>query len=132
MNTKTIAPPEEYDGSIINDFTRYQIGYTTLAHKPNQERFRNMLHLVAYDITSPKRLRQIANICKDFGIRVEYSVFECDIDPDTFDRFWQLLANTIDEEADCILAYRICGTCVQKIESMGTVIRPGKILLYMP
>lgn len=131
-SAEPIAPISDYDGSVINEFTRYHIGYTALIHKPSQERFRNMLHLVAYDITSPKRLRRVAKICEDFGIRVEYSVFECDIAPATFDQFWQKLAATIDEESDCILAYRICGSCVQKIESMGTVVRPGKVLLYMP
>jgi hypothetical protein len=39
----------------------------------------HMLHLVAYDISDPKRLSRVARVCKDYGIRVEYSVFECDL-----------------------------------------------------
>ncbi len=36
-----------------------------------------MLTVIAYDITDQRRLRQIAKICEDYGVRVEYSVFEC-------------------------------------------------------
>lgn len=123
---------DEYNGTIINDFTRYKIGFTELLFDPSEERYRNMLHLVAYDICKPSRLRRVAKTCEDFGIRVEYSVFECDLSDEDFDTLWKLLIDIINEDEDCILAYRICGSCVKQIESMGTVVRPGKILFYMP
>ncbi len=124
--------PELYDGSIINEFTRYRIGYTHLYTAPHERKYREMLHLVAYDITSPKRLRRVARICEDFGIRVEYSVFECDLSEETFQELWTRLAATIDAAEDCLLAYKICNSCTRKVESMGTVVRPGKVLLYIP
>ncbi len=45
-----------------------------------------MLVLVTYDVSTKseggaKRLRHVARACKDYGQRVQYSVFECDIDP---------------------------------------------------
>jgi CRISPR-associated protein Cas2 len=36
--------------------------------------------LIAYDVnteTKEGRLRRVATVCKDFGQRVQYSVFEC-------------------------------------------------------
>ena len=36
-------------------------------------------YLVCYDICDAKRLRQVAEICSDFGVRLQYSVFECDL-----------------------------------------------------
>ena len=40
-----------------------------------------MLIVVCYDVAvdqgGPKRLRRIAEACKDYGVRVQYSVFEC-------------------------------------------------------
>lgn len=122
----------EYDGTTINDFTRYQIGITSVTVEPSEEKYQNMLYLVAYDISSPKRLRRVAKTCENFGLRVEYSVFECDLSADNFDKLWKQLGAVIDEDEDCILAYRICGSCVKSIESMGAVVRPGKVLLYMP
>lgn len=124
--------PELYDGSIINEFTRYRIGFTQLYTPPHERIYREMLHLIAYDITSPKRLRRVAKICENFGIRVEYSVFECDLKDETFEELWRQLSQTIDPDEDCLLAYRICNSCTRKIASMGTVVRPGKILLYIP
>ena len=38
-----------------------------------------MQYLVAYDICSPRRLRQIHRHLKSFGIPIEKSVFLCDI-----------------------------------------------------
>ena len=45
-----------------------------------------MYILVTYDVatTTPsgaKRLRQVARICKNYGQRVQASVFECLVDP---------------------------------------------------
>ena len=91
-----------------------------------------MIFLVAYDISNPKRLRKIAKICEDFGIRVEYSVFECDLKEEDFQRLMSDLRLWIEPEEDCILAYRICKSCVTQIESYGRVERPQKTLLYMP
>jgi CRISPR-associated protein Cas2 len=124
--------PNDYNGTIINDFTRYRIGFTELTSNPREEEYHNMLYLVAYDISNPTRLRHVAKTCEDFGIRVEYSVFECDLSQEDFAELWDSLEALIDEDEDCILAYRICGSCVKNIESMGSIVRPGKILLYMP
>jgi CRISPR/Cas system-associated endoribonuclease Cas2 len=46
-------------------------------------------------------------------------------------RFWRELLKIIDTEEDALLAYRVCKSCVSKIESAGSVVRPTKALLYM-
>lgn len=38
-------------------------------------------YLVAYDIADPKRLRQICGIMEQYGQRIQYSVFLCDLSP---------------------------------------------------
>jgi CRISPR-associated protein Cas2 len=40
-----------------------------------------MPHLILYDIADAKRLRRVARVCEDFGVRLQDSVFECDISP---------------------------------------------------
>ena len=45
-----------------------------------------MLMLVTYDVSTEtpagrRRLRRVARACKDFGQRVQLSVFECEVDP---------------------------------------------------
>lgn len=44
-----------------------------------------MLMLVSYDVNTEnaagrRRLRRIAKVCEDWGIRVQNSVFECNVD----------------------------------------------------
>lgn len=115
----------------IDEFTRYRVGITADSYDPSQKEFNHMLYIVAYDICDPKRLRYVAKTCEDYGIRVEYSVFECDLSEELFSSLWKRLTELIDEEEDSILSYRICGSCVREIESMGAVSRPGKVFLYM-
>jgi CRISPR-associated protein Cas2 len=109
----------------------YDVGVTVRDHDPAKERYRNMLHLVAYDIRNPRRLRRVAKVCADYGVRVEYSVFECDLTEEQFGSMWIDLVTEIDRSEDCILAYRICGSCVDRIKSLGQVTRPGKTLVYI-
>lgn len=36
-------------------------------------------YIVTYDIRCDKRLRRVFRICKDFGLHLQFSVFECDL-----------------------------------------------------
>ena len=90
-----------------------------------------MLRLVVYDIADSRRLAKVARICGDYGVRVERSVFECDLDDEAFDRFWGKLAKTVDAEKDRLIVYGICVSCVKRIQFLGSVARPEKPLLYV-
>lgn len=78
-----------------------------------------MLMVVAYDITDARRLRQVAKHCEDYGIRVQYSVFECRLEAGHFEEFWCGMMDLIDPEEDRIVAYRICAACAAEIRSGG-------------
>ena len=36
-------------------------------------------YLVAYDISDPRRLRQVCKVMEEYGMRLQYSVFLCDL-----------------------------------------------------
>jgi CRISPR-associated protein Cas2 len=36
-------------------------------------------YIVTYDICDPKRLRKVFKACKDYGMHIQLSVFECDL-----------------------------------------------------
>ncbi len=36
-------------------------------------------YIVTYDIRNPKRLRRVFKTCKDYGLHLQLSVFECDL-----------------------------------------------------
>jgi len=90
-----------------------------------------MLHIVAYDICSPRRLRHVAKACKDYGFRVEKSVFECDLEQKHFDALWKRLQAVIDPDEDALIAYRICSSCESSIQSAGILKRPEKPIAYI-
>ncbi|MCF7853643.1 MAG: CRISPR-associated endonuclease Cas2 [Candidatus Pacebacteria bacterium] len=89
-----------------------------------------MLYLIAYDISSPARLRRVAKTCEQYGARIEKSVFECDLAPERFDKLWARLQKLVAEDEDALVAYRICKSCAAKIESAGALRRPDQRLMY--
>jgi CRISPR-associated protein Cas2 len=90
-----------------------------------------MLTIVAYDITDQRRLQQIAKICEDYGVRVQYSVFECRLEADKFDRFWNDLLATIDCSTDRLVAYKVCVACARDIRSAGTQTHLENVVAYV-
>lgn len=60
-------------------------------------------YLVCYDICDEKRLRRVADICSDFGVRLQYSVFECDLNPSEKVTMEGKLEEVIDASKDQVL-----------------------------
>ena len=80
-----------------------------------------MLVLVTYDVSfesegGKRRLRRIAKVCQDYGIRVQYSVFECDVVPAQWVQFKQQLFDIFDAEVDSLRFYKLGKNGQQKIE----------------
>ena len=77
-----------------------------------------MLMLITYDISfddpnGQARLRRIAKHCLDYGVRAQYSVFECDVTPDQ----WVILKNKLLETYDPCSRSRILGNVTAKSEN---------------
>ncbi len=92
---------------------------------------KEMLSLVAYDITDEKRLRGVARICEDYGVRVQYSVFECRLDEGEFDDFWLKLLDVIKPDEDRLVAYKIDARCARETLTAGTMVCSEKALCYL-
>ncbi|MHB1309730.1 MAG: CRISPR-associated endonuclease Cas2 [Limisphaerales bacterium] len=90
-----------------------------------------MLTLVAYDITDDKRLRRVAQTCEDYGVRVQYSVFECRLDEDQFNDFWLKLLEIIDEAQDRLVAYKIDARSAKETLTAGTMVCSEKVVCYL-
>ena len=90
-----------------------------------------MLTLVAYDITDDKRLRRVAQTCEDYGVRVQYSVFECHLDEDEFTDFWLKLLEVIDEREDRLVAYKIDARSARETLTAGTMVCAEKVVCYL-
>jgi CRISPR-associated protein Cas2 len=73
-----------------------------------------MLRLVAYDIADPKRLHRVAMICENFGVRVQYSLFECWLEDDDFERLWAKLQTAFKPDEDRLVAYVLDAAAVRR------------------
>ena len=78
-----------------------------------------MHYTVAYDITDDKRRNKVAKILKDFGTRVQYSVFECNVDRRAFLRLQNRLEQAMNLNEDTITFYCLCAACEKQIERIG-------------
>lgn len=79
--------------------------------------------VVSYDVaTTPEgraRWRKVAKACKNYGVRVQFSVFECSLG----DREWLKLKTRLLEvmkpDEDSLRFYMICEADAAKIEHHG-------------
>lgn len=81
---------------------------------------RLMFYVVAYDITNNKRRNQLFKLMKQFGANAQRSVFECDVNTDTFSELMPRIRDIIDIKEDDIKIYYLCNTCLEKIRCLGT------------
>ena len=85
-----------------------------------------MMVLVTYDVdyndvSSAKRLRKIAKICENFGVRVQKSVFEMLVEPEQFITLRNRLLKEMDSKKDSIRFYMLGKNWERKVEHYGVV-----------
>ena len=83
-----------------------------------------MMVLITYDVgmTTPdgaRRLRHISKTCLDYGMRVQYSVFECEITPDNWVDLKERLLQIYDESEDSLRFYKLGSNWNRKVEHYG-------------
>ncbi|WP_347989240.1 CRISPR-associated endonuclease Cas2 [Methylomonas sp. AM2-LC] len=95
-----------------------------------------MMVLVTYDVSfksenGPKRLRRIAKLCLVYGQRVQYSVFEIEVDIAQWTKLKNDLISTMDDEFDSLRFYYLGSNWKRKVEHIGakTVLDLNGLLL---
>ncbi len=83
-----------------------------------------MFVIVSYDVSTvseggKKRLRRVAKVCKNYGQRVQYSIFECIVDPAQWTVFRQRLIDEIDERTDSLRFYFLGSNWRRRVEHIG-------------
>jgi CRISPR-associated protein Cas2 len=83
-----------------------------------------MMVLVTYDVTTTdpggaKRLRRVAKACRDFGQRVQLSVFEIEVDPAQWTMLKARLEAIIDPNLDSLRYYNLGANWQRRVEHIG-------------
>jgi CRISPR-associated protein Cas2 len=89
-----------------------------------------MLVLVTYDVGDVKtggqqRLRHIAETCLNYGLRVQKSVFECQIDPAAWERLKATLLDIYEPEKDSLRFYFLGSNWERRVEHYGVCDAPN-------
>ena len=87
-----------------------------------------MLVVVSYDVHTEdvagrRRLRRVAKLCQSFGQRVQFSVFECAVDPAQWTSLRSRLLGEIDPEQDSLRFYFLGANWHNRVEHVGA--KPG-------
>lgn len=87
-----------------------------------------MLLLITYDVNTETaegktRLRRVAKQCKNYGQRVQNSVFECVVDAATALKVRHALESIIDPEKDSLRFYNLGNNYHTKVDHVGA--KPG-------
>ncbi len=88
-----------------------------------------MMVLITYDISfgdvgGQQRLRRIAKHCLDYGMRVQYSIFECEVTPDQWVVLKEKLLSEFDESVDSLRFYMLGANWKRRVEHHGSKATP--------
>ncbi|MGH7598432.1 MAG: CRISPR-associated endonuclease Cas2 [bacterium] len=89
-----------------------------MKHEPLKKTF----VVVAYDIADDKRRALLHRRLKRFGLGVQYSVFECLLDPDRIREMKKIIRMTIKpKHGDRVRYYSLCESCRRRIEATDAI-----------
>ena len=80
--------------------------------------------IVSYDVQTTtaegrRRLRKVAKACKNYGVRVQYSVFECSVGPRELVQLRGEVTKVIDPAVDSLRIWYISEDDAHKTEHIG-------------
>lgn len=75
--------------------------------------------IVAYDIADPKRLYRVAKIIKDYGFRVQKSIFEVKLNNKKFLEMKARIESEIQMDEDGVKYFPLCEKCAGTLENIG-------------
>ena len=82
-----------------------------------------MMVLVSYDVAiddgGQRRLRRVAKVCKNYGQRVQFSVFECIVDPAQWTALRNKLVKEINPTTDSLRFYFLGANWKRRVEHVG-------------
>jgi CRISPR-associated protein Cas2 len=83
-----------------------------------------VLVVVTYDVNTEtpqgrRRLRRVGKACQNYGQRVQFSVFECLVDPAQWAKLRQTLTEEISTDEDSLRFYFLGKHWKRRVEHVG-------------
>ena len=78
------------------------------------------MYLISYDIEDNKLRKKLADILLDYGSRVQFSVFECDISNSEYKEMYKKMVTLLDDNENvCVRCYFLDKSCMKRLEIIG-------------
>jgi CRISPR-associated protein Cas2 len=87
-----------------------------------------MFVLVSYDVVADRRRAKVHKAMQDYGTRVQYSVFECNLEAAALEKLRARLKSLINPKEDSVRFYVLCQSDVRKVKLLGQ----GKVTRLEP
>jgi CRISPR-associated protein Cas2 len=91
-----------------------------------------LLYIVTYDICCQRRRQKVADVLEAYGRRVQYSVFECLLEPKKYQELKHKLARYVDLPEDSLRFYPLSAHTSNQVEIWGKlplIAPPGSIIV---
>ncbi len=91
-----------------------------------------MLYIISYDIPDDRRRARTAKLLESYGVRVQKSVFEVDLDERGYRDLRKRLNRLIKADEDNVRFYKLCANCrteVETIGGLGVMQEPGVLIV---
>ncbi|WP_286819517.1 CRISPR-associated endonuclease Cas2 [Desulfobacter sp. UBA2225] len=80
---------------------------------------KKIFYVVAYDVKSDKKRKKISELLEEWGVRVNFSVFECEIPRKALSPLKKKIEALINPKSDSVLYYPLCLNCRSQSERCG-------------
>ena len=88
-----------------------------------------MVYVVSYDIASDRTRRKLAKLLEGYGVRIQYSVFECRLTEKRFQKMYQDVFEITENVQDgSVRIYMLCKNCESKTVTIGETMGQLEIL----
>jgi CRISPR-associated protein Cas2 len=77
--------------------------------------------VIAYDISSGKKRKEVSKLLDQYGQRANKSVYECFVTKSQIKEIKKEIKQLINSKSDSVLFYSLCKSCVEKKEYVGKV-----------
>jgi CRISPR-associated protein Cas2 len=78
-----------------------------------------MFTIISYDVVEDRRRAKVLKLLKGYGTHVQYSVFECDLQPLQLEQIGRKLTALIDLTTDSVRCYLLDQDAVTRIQILG-------------
>lgn len=83
-----------------------------------------MRYVISYDIDDDKIRNKLAKILEGAGVRVQYSVFECELTEKRFQTLYRKIFELTDGTMErSVRFYSLCKNCKKRIVTIGNPIK---------